>query len=160
MAEKTLDDMKKDYFLLREKYNLPSFNELNTDFQIEKASDEETDFLLREIRKLVADRFFNYLRFVESLLNPVNVPMFAFSIVKTLGEKDKEKLTEIYKKLAKKEVELIELDIDSTDEKEAQFLKSSYELWQEIKKEFLEIVEVVKKNWDAESEKSGSGYLG
>ena len=140
MAEKTLGDMKEDYKKLQEKYSLPNFEELNADFQIEKAAENETDFLLREIRRFIADRFFNYLRFVESLLNPVNVPMFAFSIVKTLGEKDKEKLSEIYKKLAKHELGLIELDIEYFEEKEAEFIKHSYQLWQEVKKELLDVV--------------------
>jgi len=158
--ERSLGDFKKDYGEIQGKYDLPSFEELNSDFQIEKAAENETDFVLKEIRKLVADRIFNYSRFVESLLNPMNVPMFVFSVVKTLDIKEKEKLTEIYKKLAKNEVSLIELDIDSNEEKEAEFIKNSYRLWQEVKKELLEIVEIIKKRWDAKVDEGKSGYLG
>ena len=100
MVKESLEDLKKEYNELQKKYRLPIFDELNNDFQIEKISENETDFLLKEIRKLIAERFFNYLRFVESLLNPINVPMFVFSIVKTFSEKEKEKLTDVYKKLA------------------------------------------------------------
>ncbi len=158
--ESSLEDFKKDYREIQGKYDLPSFEELNSDFQIEKAAENETDFVLREIRKLMADKVFNYSRFVESLLNPVNVPMFVFSIVKTLDIKEKEKLTEIYKKLAKNEVSLIELDIASSEEKEAEFIKNSYRLWQEIKEGLLEIVEVIKKRWDTKVDEGKSGYLG
>lgn len=158
--ERTLAMMKEEYGVLQRKYGLPGFDEMNADFYIEKVAETETDFLLREIRKFIADRFFNYLRFVESLLNPVNVPMFVYSMIKTLGEKDKEKLTEIYKKLAKHELYLIELDIKYFEEKEAEFLKYSYEIWQEIKGEFSEIIEIAKKNWDAKVEEGKGGYLG
>ncbi len=158
--ERSLEDFKKDYKEIQSKYDLPSFEELNDYFQIEKMSENETDFLLREIRKLIADRLFNYARFVESLLNPVNVPMFVFSVVKALGVKEKEELIEIYKKLAKREIDLIELDIDSTEEKEAEFIKESFRLWQEIKKDFLKIIKMVKKNWDTKVEEGKKDYFG
>jgi len=158
--EFNLENLKKAYQKVQEKYDLPDFEKLNEDFQIEKLSEIETDFLLREIRKLIADRFFNYARFVESLLNPVNVSMLVFSVIKTLDVKGKERLTEIYKKLAKREIELIELDINSTEEKEAEFIKESYRLWQDIKKDFLSIIKIVKKNWDNKSEVNGKGYFG
>ena len=143
--ENNLEDLKKEYAEFQKRYALPTFDELNNDFQIEKASENETDFLLKEIRKLIAERLFNYLRFIESLLNPTGVPMFVYSIVKTFDVREKDKLTEVYKKLAKKEVELLELDIESTEEKEVKFIKDSYELWQNVKKDILEVVEVIKK---------------
>ena len=160
MAKEDLEDLKKEYLKLQQKYELPSFEELNNDFQIEKASENETDFLLREIRKLIAERLFNYLRFIESLLNPIGVPMFVYSIIKTLDVKDKDNLTEMYKKLAKKEVDLLELDIASTEEKEVEFIKDSYKLWQEIKKDILEVVEAIKKNWDTKVEADKKDYFG
>ena len=160
MAEKNLESVKEEYGKLQEKYGLPSFDDLNADFYAEKVAENETDFLLRAIRALIADRFFNYLRFIESLLNPVNVPMFAFSIIKTLKEEDKEKLTKMYKKLAKHEVDLIELDINPSEEQEARFIKDSYGLWQEIKTDFKEIVEIIKKNWDVKNEAGKGGYFG
>ncbi len=160
MSEGDLETLKEEYAELQKKYMLPLFEELNKDFQIEKAAENETDFLLREIRKLIAERLFNYLRFIESLLNPVNVPMFVYSIIKTFDVQEKERLTEVYKKLAKKEVELIELDIESTEEKEVEFIKDSYKLWQEVKKDVLEVVDAIKKNWDTKAEANKKDYFG
>ena len=160
MVEENLGNLKNEYKKLQERYGLPTFEELNKDFQIEKATEHETDFLLREIRKFIAERFFNYLSFMESLLNPVNVPMFIFSIVKTFDVKEKERLTEIYKKLAKVEVELIELDIQYNEEKEAEFIKNAFSLWQEVKEDVSKIVSVIKKNWDNETEASKKDYFG
>lgn len=160
MAKEDLENLKKEYSKFQEKYSLPGFEEMNADFNIERLSEVDTDFLLREVRKTVSDRLFNYLRFVESLLNPANVPMFVYSIVKTFDVQDKEKLTEIYKKLAKREVDLIKLDVSSVEEEEAAFIKDSYALWQEIKKDTLEIVETIKKNWDAEPDSDKKNYFG
>jgi len=158
--ECSLEEFKKSYSEIQKKYGLPEFDELNKDFTIEKLADIETDFLVREIRKFIADRFSNYLRFIETLLNPSNSPMFVYSVIKTFGNEERIKLTEIYKKLARAEVDLIEIDVDFSEEKEAKFVKDSYKMWQEIKKDILEIVDVIKKNWDNKTEKNGKGYFG
>ena len=71
-----LPEFKKKYAKLEKKHNLPSFNQMNRDFQIEKLAEVETDYLIREIRKFSGEKFFNYFRFIESLLNPSNASMF------------------------------------------------------------------------------------
>ena len=45
-----LEQLKKDYEVIRKKYNLPGFKELNEDFYIEEIAESETDILLRKIR--------------------------------------------------------------------------------------------------------------
>jgi len=161
MSEKfNLAKLKEAYRVLQIKYNLPSFEKLNEDFQIEKAAELETDFVLREVRRYVTDKFFNYLRFIESILTPVNAPMFVFAITKTIGVKDREKLIELYKKIAKVDIDLIDLDVEYSEEKEADSIKKYYEMWQEIKKELLEVVDVIKKNWDTKIGEDTKSYFG
>jgi len=147
MEKSKLKELKKDYVKLQKKYNLPDFEKLNQDFYIEKTAEIETDYLIREIRKFMADKFSNYLRFIEAILNPINVPMFIFSIVKSMDTKEKEKLSKVYEKLVKTEVTLIELDIQFSEEKEAKFIKEYYKIWQEIKKDILSFIGTLKKNW-------------
>lgn len=160
MEEKNLPKLKSEYSVLKEKYSLPEFDDLNKNFQIEKISDEETDFLLREIRKIIVEKFLDYLRLVESLINPSNSPMFVFALAKTLGTTEREKLVEIYKKITKTEIEFIERDLDYSEEKEAESIKNHSVLWEEIKKEMLEVVSVIKKNIDNKTENNGKNYFG
>tara|TARA_Y100000310_G_scaffold308328_1_gene351312 strand:- start:717 stop:1205 length:489 start_codon:yes stop_codon:yes gene_type:complete len=158
--EISLETIKEDYKELQKKYSLPSFEELDEDFQIEKTTEVETDHLLREMRKIIAEKLYNYLRFVETLLNPANAPMFIFSLVKSIGEDEKKELGEIYKKLATSEVKLIETDLVHSEEKEALFIKESYKLWQGIKKDLLKIIGHIKSNWDNKPEGKSKGYFG
>ncbi len=158
--EHNLDRLKEDYKKIQTKYNLPSFTELNEDFQIEKICDIETDILIREIRKFMAEKISNYLRFIETLLNPVNAPMFFFSMIKVVETDEKQKIPEIYKKLSKIELNIIELDISFSEQKEAEFIKESYKTWQEIKKDLLDVIENIKKNWDNKIEPDSKGYFG
>ena len=158
--ELCLEKLKKDYSIIQKKYSLPSFEELNMDFGIEKAADSETDYLIREVRKFMSDKLSNYLRFIERLLQPSNVPIFVFSIIKTLGVEEKNKLSEIYKKLAKVEVSLICLDLEFDEKKEAEFVINTFGFWQEIKKDLIEIIECIKCRWDSKSESNNKGYFG
>lgn len=155
-----LKELKKNYKVIQTKHGLPGFDELNADFGIEKIAEYETDFLIREARKFIAEKSSNYLRLIETLLNPVNAPMFVFSFIKLLTADDKKILAEIYKKLIKDEVKVLELDLHFSNDKEAKFIKEFYTEWQGIKKDLLEILKKVNANWDNKSEKDSKGYFG
>ena len=155
-----LEELKENYEKIKETYNLPDFDELNKDFYIEKISEIETDFLTREIRRLVSERILNYLKFIETLLNPVNVPMFVFSFIKSINSEDKKKLSEIYSKLSSLDIRAIKLDIDSSQEYDANFIKETYEIWQFVKKELYEIIDKTEKNKEGNSVQNNKGYFG
>lgn len=155
-----LEKLKEKYKLLKEKYSLPDFKELNENFQIEKIAEIETEFILKEVRRFMTDKFFNYLRFIESLINPTNAPMFVFAIAKTLGVGEREKLVEIYKKITKIELDLIDFDLYYSEEKEAESIKNYWTFWNEIKKQLFDVIEVVRKNLDNKQEDNGKGYFG
>lgn len=161
MKEKSkLKEFKKEYLKLEKKYSLPSFEKLNQDFQIEKVAEAETDYPIREIRKFIADKFSNYLRFIETLLNPVNVPMFVFYFVKSINPENKKKLSSAHKKLAKAELSLVEVDIKFSEKEEAKFIKENYEMWQGIKEDILEVVNSLKDNWENDIKPNDKGYFG
>ena len=158
--ESKLEKLKKEYKKLQEKYKLPPFNELNEDFSIEKAAENETDFVIREVRRQISEKAYNYLRFIETLINPVNAPMSIMTLVKTFGVEEKNKLTEIYKKLMKNELDLISVDIEFSEKKEADFIKNTHKIWKEIKKDFMEVVKSVEKNWNTKTENGSRKYFG
>lgn len=158
--ESNLEEFKKDYLEIQKKYDLPSFEEFNQDFHIEKLADVETDYLVREIRKMITDKFANYLRFIETFLHPSNAPMFVLSIVKLISVEDKKSLVSMYEKLAKSEMKIVELDLEFSEERDAKFIKSSFDLWQEIKKDLLLFVRKVERDWDSKPEVNGKNYFG
>ena len=94
----------------------------------------------------------------ERLLRNFSIRQFA--VIKTLGTDEKMKLSDIYKKLAKMEIEIVEMDVKFDADKEIEFVKKNYKIWQEIKKDLLEILGVVKANWDKNGEVKGKGYFG
>lgn len=158
--ESKLKKLKEEYKKLKEEYNLPEFEKLNEDFYIERISEVETEILIREIRRYIAEKLANYMRFLEGIIHPINSPIFIFSIIKTINQEQKNKLTEIYKKLARNELKLIKIDIKFSKENEAEFIKNSWKIWLEIKEELLEILNKVEENWDKKFEVNGNSYFG
>lgn len=155
-----LESLKLRYKELQDKYDLPNFEEFNREFYIEKIAETETEILTREIRRFIADKIFNYIRFVETLLNPVNAPMFIFSVIKSLTEDDKKKLSEIYDKLSEIDIELIKLDIDTSEKKDVEFLRKAYDSWQIIKRELIEILKKLKSEKNKKENETSGKYFG
>ena len=158
--EKKLDKLKSDYAKIQKQYKLPSFDHLNEDFWLEEIAGSETDFLTRKIRSKVADHLSRVARFLESILNPVNASMFVFTLVKLVEPEEKRVLSDIYKKLMKMEIEIIRLDIEFNEQKEAAFIKNYFELWQDAKKDLSKFIESIGSKWDNKSESNTKGYFG
>jgi len=156
-----LEKLKTKYKEYQEKYNnLPNFDCLNQDFQIEKVCKIQTDFLIKEIRKVILEKFFDYLKFIESLLNPsAESPLFVFAIIKKIDIPKKESLTEIYKKISSLEFEIIQLDLNYSEEQEVKSVIKYYQLWQEIKKELTNLFNLLEKEIEKSINKNTS-YLG
>lgn len=136
----SLSELRQEYDKFKEKYELPEFSKLNQIFDVEDI-DIETEFFLRKIRRVVSERISGYLRFVEIILNPSNAPMFFFKLIKKLEEEDKKQLSEVYDILGKCEIEIIALDLDYSEKKEAEFIKKIFDVLNEdISKRILVVV--------------------
>src|SRR4030042_4612405 len=131
--ESLLEKLKKDYDKLRKKYNLPAFKEVNEAFDIEEVAEQETECLLRQIRKHMMDKVVAYLRFIEMLLNPSNAPMFFFALVKGLTASDKRLLDHLYERLGEFEIDVIALDCKYNEKEEADFINKAVLKWKDIK---------------------------
>ncbi len=158
--EFSLEKLKKEYEILKLKYNLPEFSGLNKMFDIEEI-ESETDYLLRKIRRAMSEKSSGYLRFAETILNPSNAPMFFFKLVKKLDSEDKEFLTKVYDILGNIEIEIISLELDYNEEREAQFIKKTFNIFnKEIKDRLLEIVKKLEENGDSKRSESNGSYFG
>jgi hypothetical protein len=154
-----MEDIRKDYDLFKNKYDLPDFTKLNEYFDIEDLGEFETEFLLRRIRKIIAEKIAGYLRFFEVILNPSNAPIFFFKIIKKLDNKDRDNLNRIYERFGNLEIEMVRLDLEYSEKKEAEFIKSIFKIFSDIKADVLEILDKMLSNGDNEEVGKGS-YFG
>lgn len=155
-----LNELKKRYSVYEKKYKLPSWKEICEDFDIERVIERDTDYLLREIRKLVVDKVVSYLRFFELLLNPGNAPLFFLILIKGMNGNDKKLIENIYFKLGGFEILVIALDIEYSEKAEAEFLLKIYKEWQSVKDDMKKFSETVMRNWNSKGEKKDRAYFG
>lgn len=139
-----LEFLKKKYTDLAKKYSLPTFKALNDEFEIDKI-DKETDNLLRLIRKVMMEKIVHSLTFLEMLLNPVNVPRIYLLFIKSLNSEDKTIIDKIYEKFGELSIQSLHLEIDSSDQKEAEMIKRIFNTWKEMKPYFLNLLMNKKK---------------
>lgn len=155
-----VEDLRNEYKKLQDKYSLPEFHELNKLFDIEDV-DIDTEFLLRKIRRVVSERIASYMRFIEIILNPSNAPMFFFKLIKKLDSKDRDELSKVYEKLGNFELDVISLDLEYSEEKEAMFVKKVFEIFNdEARVKLLEVIDKLSlENNDSKKISNGS-YFG
>ncbi len=159
-TKKELDNLKKEYLVFEKKYKLPKFSELNVDFEIEKLQGHETDFLLREIRRIINEKINAFLRLFELFLTPQSAPLFLLSAIKNLSPEEKEKIEKIYKKIMVFEIKAISLDIDYSEKKEADFIKEISSFWNNLKIDLKIIDEVLSRIKEETIQKKNKSYFG
>lgn len=138
-----LQELKKSYDDKQKKYNLPSFKELNENFEIDKI-DKDTDYLLRMVRKVAMEKILNSLTFLELLTNPSNTPRIYMSYVKSMTNNDKEMIEKLYEPLKVLSLESLDLEINYSEKSEAELIKKLNKTWEELKTDFIKLIARIK----------------
>ncbi|MBS3072779.1 hypothetical protein J4477_03025 [Candidatus Pacearchaeota archaeon] len=156
MAKKGL---KEIYNELEKKYKLPGFKELNEEFDIEKIEfNQET--ALRDIRKAVMLKYSSILQLTELLLNPSNGSMFNMLLTRGIENEEKVILERLFDTLGQIEINSYILDVEYSEKKEAEFIKSKAEEWKKISDETSKILKKLGENWKKSDFKKTKSYFG
>jgi len=155
-----LDKLKKQYSELKKKYKLPSFDELNQDFDVEKLQEKETEHLVKNMRRIMVEKIANIVRFLELIYSPGEspTPMFVFAMMKNIKPETKKVIEKLYKELSSIEISSLPLDIHHDEKAEAIFVYDTYKKWASFKPELSEITK--KLSISSKKESKARGYLG
>src|SRR3989344_4811748 len=137
-------DFEKSYENLAKKYKLPSFEEMNADFEIDKI-DKETDLVLRQVRKTMMDKVVNSMQFLDMLLNPVNAPRMYLVFTQTMAQSDREIIDRMYGRFASLIVLSLDLEVDWSERGEADLILNIAKSWKETKPDFKKLLDRIKK---------------
>lgn len=152
--------LKEKYLEFKKKYNLPEFSFLNENFEIEGLEIEETDLLLKRIRKQIVEKIYYNSRTLETFMNPQSAPLFVFSIVKGFSPEDNILIKGLYKELVEFEIDAFGLEASYEEKREADFIKRIAEAWPSISDNLVKIGLAMKINYSLESKKDKKSYLG
>lgn len=143
---------------LEKKYKIPSFKELDENFEIFKV-DRENDTLLRSVRKQMMEKIVNSVGFVEMLLNPTNAPRMYFAYMKTMTAEDRKTLENIYKSFSDLIISSLQAEIEYSEKTEVEMIKLVNKIWKENKQGFMKILTNIKKPNGVSAKKERS-YFG
>lgn len=150
--------INKKYEALKKKYNLPSFEILDNEFEISLIEDDF--FSLREIRRRVLEKIEFYIKILEDLLQ-TDIRVSTLYEIKSFDDSEMEYVFKIYQKLMKIMRESALLNLNNDEKKNADFIINVFKEWNEIKKELSKILEKLKCSWEKEEDKKEIlGYFG
>ena len=129
---------------LCKKYKLPSFNEVNEEFEISDI--DKDDFLLREIRRKIAEKLEIYMKFLEEILQPETTLSNMYES-KIFNDAEREEIFKIYKKLMFLNRLSIETSVNEDDKKSSEYINIIFKEWNEIKSQFSKFVTKAKESW-------------
>src|SRR4030067_755252 len=89
-------ELKELFEKARKQYNLPSFDELDEEFEIRKIED---GFVLREIRRDMLDRLHHYIEWIGPIVNPSQHSMHSMIESKLFAKKELEEIFDYYRRL-------------------------------------------------------------
>lgn len=158
MGHLELQQLKKDYSVFEKKYKLPSFEELNRNFEIEKI-ERQSDILLRIIRAIMMDKIIAIQRFIESILNPANAPRILYKYIKSVSQEETKNLEQVYEKFALLTLKVLSLDVEYNESAEAKMINEIYKTWQDTKDNLNKIIESVQNPKEQQSKREKS-YFG
>jgi hypothetical protein len=157
LSEET-KDIKKGYEVLKGKFNLPSFEELDSEFEI--SAIESESFLIRKIRRKLAERAEEAVSLAEEALQPDNNLSDLYES-RVLTESEKRELFELYKKLMSSNRKLTELSILNDDKSDADFIIFFSEEWKGIKPQLAKFIARLKESWEKDTEEGETAaYMG
>ncbi len=154
-----LAEFKKKYGVFAKKHKMPSFKELNEDFEIDKI-DKESDCFLRVIRKVMMEKIVNSLNFLELLVNPVNAPGIYHPYIKSMGLEDRKLIEEIHKVLGELSLWSLNLEIEYNEKKEAELISEAFKRWGEVRPKFRVIMQNMRKPNGLGEVRRDRGYFG
>jgi len=152
--------LKESYEIIRKKYGLLDFKFMNENFEIENIDCAETELLIKQLRKHMTEKVFYILRTLEAFSNPQNAPMFIFNIIKSFSESEKELIADLYKKLAKYEIDAFGLEASYDEKKEVELIKKIGTEWKEISDDLSKLYVSMKTNHEKDNKKANKSYLG
>lgn len=135
--EEEYKNIKKSFNNL--KYNLPQFEELEENFDLDKLIDRNPKFILQNIRRIMLEKFSSYSQLFEALLNPTSSSRLLHNILRKTNLEQKNKIKEYCDDLIKYQFDSIKLETIYDEKKEAEFLKESFTFWMNLKKDIMKL---------------------
>lgn len=153
-------ELKKEYGKLREEYNLPSFEDINDEFEISVIDLEKINSLPRAILRVMYNKMGIFLQYVEPVINPSPQGLHAFIEVENTTNDEKKEIFTFYKDLSHKYHKAYALELVEDKNAVIKEIKNIWGYWGKVSSDFKKISEIIIKSWEREKEKEKVDTIG
>jgi hypothetical protein len=151
--------IRDEYEQTRKKYNLPSFAELDKEFEI--ASIEIEGNALREVRHRIHDRLEFAAGIVDTICQPDGNSVRSMMEASFFNDTDKRKAYQLSQKISGLWRSLTEAELLNDEKSDAEFIKLAFKEWQALKEHLLGFVRKMRESWKGtQQSREELGYLG
>lgn len=153
-----MTEEESSYEKFREKYDLPSYEELNWEYEI--GDIEEDELVIRNIRKKVTEKIEHTANILSGIIQP-DTEISSLHEISFFTEEEKQDVIKLYKKLMYYYRWASVLNVDDTEELNAKYIKDANEKLKEMKPKLLKIFEKLKESWTKDLTKTvDAAYFG
>jgi len=153
MIKEAYDKLKKEHPIL------PDFDKINKEFEIELL--ESDKFLLRHIKRKIAERMEPVLDLLENSLNPDPNSLTAMYECRCFTNGEKKQIIEVFRHLMEQYRSLLETDLIGENKTDAETIRKIYDIWHQDKKIILPLFKKLRECWQKHVEpKEILEYLG
>ena len=158
-----MKNLKERYSKLSNEFSLPSYEELNNEFELLYIKELfEINRPLVFIRRRIIDKLGWVGAMLQGIIQPNPGSLLSMEESSFFTKEEKDDLIKTLKDLMFYKRKSINLDLESKDVEEAEFIKESLKKWAELKPRIKEISLQLKNGWKKEkvSKKVNNNYMG
>ena len=137
---------------------LEDFHDLDNYFEI--SSVDETDFLLREIRRKVTDKFEDVIEVLNSFMYPDTSNIMEITEANTFQSQDRDMIAEILQAFSIQVKMHQMLEVESQETGEREFVKSALAIYKENIPKIKQLILKAKNSYKITKIKETVHYLG
>ena len=153
MIKEVYDKLKKEHPIL------PEWEKINKEFEL--ALIEQEHFLLRQIKRKIAEKFEPVMDLLEHSLNPDPNSFSDMYECRCFTNGEQKQILDIFRHLMEQYRSLLETDLIGDDNKDAETIRRLYDTWHENKKLLLPLLKKIRECWQKHVEpKEILEYLG
>ena len=152
--------IKEEYDELRKKYKLPSFDEVNYEFEISTLDVNKIPSLSRGILRAICNKMGLFLNYVEPVISPNPQGLHGYIEIQNTTNDEKKEIFEFYKDLSKKYHKAYSTELTEKEEEIIKEIKNVLKYWDSVRVRFKKISEVINKAWEKELEKEKIETIG
>ena len=152
-------DLIQEYAPFQKKYDLPSYTDLDNNFEFRWK--EYTNFPLRFMRRRIGEKLHLLNWVLDRILYPNTQSVVNLHESHNFDEEEKKHILELFKEVMYLQRESLVLDLDTSHEKEAAYIKKLFAIYPRLRDETKKVAESLQEYWKKEvTDEESEVYFG